>query len=601
MSTDAPPSVPDGGASAPRPGFPWTRAAFLAGAAGAWIWSALAHDYGTDVAHDYFEWAKKPGHLSAEGGAHGVRAAELAAESFMAVVSAVLAWLTVLRFRGAPRGAAARHALAWSIWGAVVYLFWKCYINFASELIHFGQYAIVAGLLYAGLRGRSRAVVAFLVAMFLGVVDESWQNWGIAYRQHAFYWHSLEWSDTMLDAAGACGGVLLLVGPSHGDDVDEAPQRLLHRVVAAFAVVSLPLLLLSRVTLARIFGSYSYYPTWNEYDIGKAAHWMTPFDGIPLLAATVLLLGRLVSGARALVTRGVALALLLLGIVAVDRPSLHVGRLVHEVVPTAVAPRVPVGRIQVDGALDEPEWARAPRVGPFVRNEPVYPDHPLPADALAPLYDTRARFLWDERALYVAFESASPDVWARRLAHDDPSMPGDEVVELFIDPDGDEITYYEFEINPLGAVYDLFNYVPQTPSDMDATQQFAGLADWDAKGLACAVKVDGTLDVVEDFAPARPTGKDRGWTVEIAIPWTVFRTTTTPSARTRLRLPPKPGDRWRVGLYRIARPRVSTLDGHVYSRGDAEHVAQYQAWSPSRVASFHKPERFGVVEFADER
>jgi hypothetical protein len=587
-----------GGAAAPGERPRWARALFLAAAFGAWLWSALAHEFGTEVAHDYFEWAKAPGRLCAEGGAAGVRAAELLVEAVFVVVAAGLVAFAVRRIRTLPAEERRERLLAWALWGAVVHLLWKCYIMFASEFVHFGQYALIAVLLHAGLRRETRAVAAFLIATFLGLLDEGWQHWGLALWVQGFHWHGYEWSDTMLNAAGACGGVLLVASPRGTGDAAAAPRRLLAGAVAVLAALLLPLLLLSRVALAKIFGSYSYATTWEEYDIGKSAHWMTPFDGIPLLLATLLLLGRLVCGVRALATRGVALALVLLATVAVDRPSRVEGRIVHEDVPTVVARRAAPGRIHVDGVLDEPEWAEATRLGPFVRNVPEYPDHPLPDDARVMPAATTARVVWDDRALYVAFEMEDKDVWARRAARDDPALPGDEVVEVFVDPGGDEVRYYEFEFSPLGVVYDLFNYVPETPSDFEPTAPYVGLAGWDARDVACAVKVRGTLDVVDDFAPSAPLDEDGGWTIEIAIPWSAFRTTTTPSSRTRLHLPPAPGDRWRLGLFRVERPRASR-EGKLLGRAEAEHLAQFQAWSPTYKETFHRPERFGVLEFAD--
>ena len=583
-----------GGDAAPGGTSRRVRALCIAAALLLWLWSALGHATGTDIAHAYFVWAEEPGALCAEGGAAGARAADLLLTGVFVLFGAGLVAFAARGIRRLPAEERRERVLAWALWAAFVHLLWKCYLMFSSEFVHFGQYALVAGLLYAGLGRGGRTVVAFLIATFLGVLDEGWQHWGLELSIVGNRWHGYEWSDTILNAAGACGGVMLLATPARPA---EEPARLLSRTVAVAAAVTLPLLLLGRVALAKLFGSYTYFPAWNQYDIGKAAHWMTPIDGIPLLLASVLFLGRLAAGAQALATRGVALALVLLATLSVDRPSYEVGRPVHEDVPTAVAHRVEPGRIEIDGVPDEPEWAAAERIGPFIRNVPESPAHPPPDDARVPLAPTYARILWDERALYVAFEMQDRDVWARDAARDDPHLPGDEVVELFVDPDGDEVTYYEFEVNPAGVLYDLFNWIPETPSDMNPWAQFHGLADWDARGIEWAAAVQGTLDRVRDFAPSSPPDEDRGWSVEIAIPWSVFRTTTTPEVRSRLRFPPAPGDRWRAGLFRMERPRVRARDGALLSRDDADHLAQYQAWSPTNRDSFHRPERFGVVLF----
>lgn len=572
------------------------RALLLSAAFGVWAWSTLAHGYGTDLAHDFFEWSKVPGNLDERGGQHGARAAEILLFTLFLVPACAGAFVAIRRFRALAHEGRREQLMTWALWAACVHLLWKSCIVFASELIHFGQYALVAALLHAGLGRGRRAVAAFLVAVLLGVLDEAWQHWGISIWIEGLRWTGLDWSDMILDAAGAAGGVLLLA-TCPGEDRREESGRLLWATVAALAAVLLPLLLLSRATLATLFGTYTYRHAWNEYDIGKAAHWMTPVDGIPLFIAAVLIFGLLVSGARTYVTRGTALGLVLLVTVSIDPPSRRDGREVHEDVPTAVARRAAAGRIVVDGVIDESEWAGAQRIGPFVQNEPEYPTHPRPADERVPLAGTWARLLWDDRALFIAFESEDRDVWARTAARDDPTLPGDEVVEIFVDPDGDEITYYEFEFNPLGVAYDLFNYIPETPSDFEPWAQFVGLADWDARDVECKVAVDGTLDAVADWGSAGPLDADRGLTMEIAIPWRTFRSTTTPSERTRIQLPPTPGQRWRVGLYRIERPRTAPGEDEPLSRSDANRFAQHQAWSPTFRASFHVPARFGIVEF----
>src|SRR6185503_5363806 len=79
----------------------------------------------------------------------------------------------------------------------------------------------------------------------------------------------------------------------------------------------------------------------------------------------------------------------------------------------------------------------------------------------------------------------------------------DEVVELFLDADGDGRTYHELEVSPAGTTFDAAFEAPRRGMDLG----------W-ASGLASAVAVDGTLD---DPAP------DRGLTVELSVPWRSLR------------------------------------------------------------------------------
>lgn len=580
-------SAPPVCAAAPVDAGRRVRPALLAAAGAVWLWTTFSHDLGTRLAHAYYQWARVAGALDAEGGGRGVLVAErILTAGFLLVVAAGV-WAAVRGARGLGPEERRDRVLAWLLWAASVHLLWKACIVFATEFVHFAQYGVVGALLCAGL-GRTRAQLAFVVATLLGMLDEAWQHWGLAEWIQGIAWHGFDWSDVILNAAGACGGALALRRP---DPARDASSRTAVRAAGGLALVLLPLLLLGRARLSELLGSTTYHPTWNEYDIGKPAHWMTPVDGIPLVVASVLFLGEFVLGVRAAAVRGAALALLVLATLAIDPPSRLAGRPVHEPVPETTARRAS-GPVVVDGRLDEPAWARADRIGPFGFAVP-------PRDASArPSAATWARVLWDDRALYVAFEARDPDVWGRDVGRDHPRLPGDEVVEVFVDPDGDEVTYYEFEFSPVGAVFDLFNLIPESPADFNPSARFVGLAAWDARGMQHAVTVDGTADRVPDWDPAGPIDEDRGFTVEVAIPWDVFRTTTTPAPDGRVHLPPHPGDRWRLGLFRVERPRRRP-DGTPLSRDEGDPFAEFQAWSPSLRASFHRPERFGVLRFAE--
>ena len=87
-----------------------------------------------------------------------------------------------------------------------------------------------------------------------------------------------------------------------------------------------------------------------------------------------------------------------------------------------------------------------------------------------------------------------------------------------------------------------------------------------ASGAKHAVRVDGTLN--------DPSDTDRGWTAELAIP--LASLSAVP------RLPPQPGDRWRMNLYRLD-----------HGKGGI----QGQAFSPVMVGDFHHLEKFGTLVF----
>ncbi len=98
--------------------------------------------------------------------------------------------------------------------------------------------------------------------------------------------------------------------------------------------------------------------------------------------------------------------------------------------------------IHIDGRLDEPIWGRTPAVSVFLRPEGIPAQLP-----------TEAKLLWDANYLYVAFRCTDPDVWAYHTRRDAPIYEA-EAVEVFLDPDGDQKNYYEFEVNALNGVWD---------------------------------------------------------------------------------------------------------------------------------------------------
>ena len=235
--------------------------------------------------------------------------------------------------------------------------------------------------------------------------------------------------------------------------------------------------------------------------------------------------------------------------------------------------------IRIDGQLHEFTWAALPRVGRF--RDIRHPQKP----GASP---TEAAMGWDDANLYVAFICIDREPWGTLMARDS-FLWQQEVVEVFLDPDGDGRHYAELEVSPHNVVVDLL--IPGPPT---AGADAAMAARWNIEGLQTAV------------------GKHaQGWTVEIAIPWEALGEAGVSSA-------PREGDRWRVGLYRIERPGAITrwkeqveLQRRAEEASGSEKAAletrlaelqedsELLAWSPTRK-SFHDPERFGTVVFVLE-
>lgn len=196
-------------------------------------------------------------------------------------------------------------------------------------------------------------------------------------------------------------------------------------------------------------------------------------------------------------------------------------------------------RIAVDFELraDHPAWDTAP---------PIEMDRQSLRGEAVPAMSTEVRVLWSDRFLYLRYNCPSTEL----TVFDDEPPSGRErvglwdrdVVEAFIGPDlSKRNKYLEFELAPNGEHLDL---------DID-------LPD---KSLAWSSEFDVGVELRKNH-----------WVGMMRIPLSSI-------AEQR----PKAGDRWRLNLYRCDR---------------ANRV--FLAYRPTLVSTFHRPERFGVLQFVE--
>jgi ketosteroid isomerase-like protein len=219
----------------------------------------------------------------------------------------------------------------------------------------------------------------------------------------------------------------------------------------------------------------------------------------------------------------------------------------------------------IDGRLDDSAWKQLPWTDDFQDIEG--------AQKPRPRFRTRAKMAWDDEYFYVAARMEEPHVWGTLTQHDSVIFH-DNDFEIFIDPDGDNHEYYEFEINALNTGWDLF--LPRPYKD-------GGKADngWEIPGLKTAIHIDGTLN--------DPGDTDDGWSVEIALPWQVLRQFAHRPA------PPNDGDQWRINFSRVEW-RHQVVDGK-YSKVPNRKEDNW-VWSPQGIIDMHRPERWGYVQFS---
>ena len=107
---------------------------------------------------------------------------------------------------------------------------------------------------------------------------------------------------------------------------------------------------------------------------------------------------------------------------------------------------------------------------------------------------------WDDQYFYVGAEMEEPHVWGT-IRERNAVMFHDNDFEVFIDPDGDGLNYYEFEMNAFGTIWELS--LPKPYGEGGVPVLGCNLA-----GLRRAVHVRGPVN--------NPSRKNDGWSVEIA-------------------------------------------------------------------------------------
>jgi len=149
-----------------------------------------------------------------------------------------------------------------------------------------------------------------------------------------------------------------------------------------------------------------------------------------------------------------------------------------------------IDSIIVDGKLNEASWVNATNTAPFT----IWDGSPAP-----PSLQTKAKMLWDDGFLYIAFDCRDPDVYATYTARDSRLWEQDNF-EVFVTVPG-TTGYIEAEGSPKGSIWDgLFTNVFQGPGGLYAIT-----------GLAVAAQVNGILN--------NSSNQDVGFTAEMRLPF----------------------------------------------------------------------------------
>ena len=247
----------------------------------------------------------------------------------------------------------------------------------------------------------------------------------------------------------------------------------------------------------------------------------------------------------------------------------------------------------IDGRLSEEAWEKAPKSPRFVDMVTGAPG----------FFDTYMAALWDNDYLYIGYWIEEPNIQAHFTERDSPVYFENDI-EIFI---GGNDCYYEFQINALGTLYEVFYIwqdaykkgsrfdIPEFDLYTRSVDVIGGFQDysrykkhprgrrwafmdWDFPGLKSAVHIDGTLN--------DPSQTDKGWNVIVAFPWKGMKLLNP-----HMTFPPKTGDTMRFDFSRFEK-----LD---YNNVVAE---QSPGWSFNKhgVYDSHIPECFTFVHFSEE-
>ena len=216
---------------------------------------------------------------------------------------------------------------------------------------------------------------------------------------------------------------------------------------------------------------------------------------------------------------------------------------------------------ELDGNINKPFWEDAPYTDEFLDIEGSH--MPLPR------FVTRAKMLWDDENLYVAAVLDGDEIWGHQTERDSVIFL-DNDFEIFVDPDSDTYHYYEFEMNVLNTVWDLFLSEPYRDGG-------SGLNGYDMHGLRTAVHVDGSIN--------DPSAENKCWSVEVVIPFAALY------EYQKERRAPKNGEFYRMNFSRV-QWKVDIKDNtYVKRTNEAGNVLPEDnwVWAPTGVINIHYP------------
>lgn len=224
--------------------------------------------------------------------------------------------------------------------------------------------------------------------------------------------------------------------------------------------------------------------------------------------------------------------------------------------------------VDVDGKLEDLAWSGAKWTETFGDIEGDINPHPY--------YDTQVKLTYDDDYLYVGAYLEDTHIWASQTKKNTAIFNFDCAFELFLDPDGDHVNYYEFQANPLNTIWELSLPKPYRANPKATNPD-------NIEGLKTATHVYHTIN--------DPSDQDSLWSIEMAIPWSGLEKYYGQA------LPPQSGSIWRMNLARV-QWGAEIEDGQYFKLEEDSNL--YWTWSPHAEINLHTPEYWGYLIFDKE-
>ena len=202
-------------------------------------------------------------------------------------------------------------------------------------------------------------------------------------------------------------------------------------------------------------------------------------------------------------------------------------------------------KLTIDGDLSD--W-KTPFLGPFVV-------HNWGAKATQ---KTFVSLSWNDKNLYIAYRCEDSKIVGSLKEIDSQIYKTDDLVEIFVDPDGDGMNYVEIGVNAFSTYYDML--------------------------IECALPVCGGWRFSMGFTVVGMETSSKidteGFCTEIKIPFSSLE-----NIKNGKFIKPKVGTKWKGNVFRI----------------DFGNLTQYLALHHYRssVFGFHQPNKFAVFEFVE--